>query len=201
MSPIPMTSSNFEQVEPGTHAARLIRIIDLGTQESTFNGQDTTARRVLFAFELVNEPMSDGRPFMVSRTDRASLHEKSALRRDLEAWSGRMISREQERSFDIRSLLGKAVQVTVAETETGKRKVTALAGVVRGMNVPVAQNAELYFALDPDEFNEDTLDQVPEYWRRLIMASPEYALIMDARRCARVQREAESIIGDDLPWQ
>jgi hypothetical protein len=83
--PIPMTSKTFKQVEPGTYPARLIGIVDLGTQESTFEGRTTEARRVLFTFELVGELMEDERPFCYSRTYTTSLHKKSTLRRDLES--------------------------------------------------------------------------------------------------------------------
>lgn len=202
MSPIPITSTNFEQVDPGTHAARLIRVIDLGTQESTFNGQTTKTRKVLFTFELVHEHMSDGRPFAASRTYTASLHEKSALRRDVEAWFGKTISRDAEQTFDLHSLLGRAAQVTVAETETGGRKVTALAGVARGMTVPPAENAEMYFSLDPREFSEDALAQVPEFWQEKIKASPEYKLIADAQDYFRSQQAPEPVEDDNYsaPW-
>jgi hypothetical protein len=197
---IPMTSTTYEQVEPGTYPARLVRVCDLGDQESTFSGETNTQRKVLLGFELINERMSDGRPFLASRTYTASLHKMAALRRDLEGWFGRPITREDEKSFDLHSLLGKPAMVTVTETESGKRKISGISGPVRGMEVPAAETPELYFSLDPMEFKEDILEEVPEFWRELIKTSAQYRMLEEAKeyRLSLVPDPAAST--DDFPW-
>ncbi|HEX2988152.1 MAG TPA: hypothetical protein VHS06_08290, partial [Chloroflexota bacterium] len=112
----------------------------------------------------------------------ASLHKMSALRRDLEAWHGRHLSREEEKSFDLRSLLGKPAMVTVTETENGKRKISGISGLAKGMPVPKPVNPPLYFSFDPAEFSEEALEQVPQFWRDVIRQSPEYKLLQGATR-------------------
>jgi hypothetical protein len=199
--PIKMKRNDFEQIEPGTYAARLTDIVDLGTQNVIFNGEHKTAHKILGSFVTPGELRTDGRPFKVFRTFTASLHRKSALRRDLEAWLGRPISKEEEASFDLPSLLGKPVLVSIAETENGRRKVTSLAPIPRGMDMPPAQTPGLYFSLDPMEFSEETLAQVPEYWRELIKSSPEYKLIKDGQDYLHGPAKAAPVDDDDdIPW-
>ena len=140
--PIPIASGNGEQVDPGTYAGRLYRIIDLGDQESTFNSETNIMRKVLFTFELIGELMSDGRPFMISRTYSASLHKKSALRRDLEAWFGRPISREDELSFDLHSLLDRPAMVTVTETEKREAQDQRIIGTGKRHDSPEGRQSQ-----------------------------------------------------------
>jgi hypothetical protein len=48
------TSSSFTPCPAGSFLASLRRIIDLGTQTSTFEGKTTSARKVLLTWEIVD---------------------------------------------------------------------------------------------------------------------------------------------------
>ena len=86
--PQPTEGGNFEPAPAGTHVAICYRVIDLGTQESVYNGEKKSARKVLISWELPNEEKADGKPFVISATYTWSMHEKSTLRKTLEAWRG-----------------------------------------------------------------------------------------------------------------
>lgn len=197
MTRIPMTTKTFEQVAPGTYPARLIWLFDLGDQESTFNNETTINRKVYCGWELVNERMTDGRPFMVARTYNASLHPKSALGQHVGALLGRVLTREDEAKFDLATLLGTATLVTVAATENDRRKITGVAGVPRDMIVPAPANELLYFALVPGVFSEGTLAKVPEFWRDLIMKSPQYRMFAEAAEHRESQNTSETLVASD----
>lgn len=180
MPRIPMTSIERELPPTGNHPARLIWELDLGVQETNFNGEKKVRRQVLLGWELVNELMRDGRPFMACRTYSASLHPKSALGQTVVSLRGRSLTKEeQQETFDPASLLGVAALITLAETETGGRKIIGLAPVPRGMDIPEAQGEILYFAMVEGLFSEETLNKVPEYWRDLIRKSPTYQEFAD----------------------
>jgi len=79
------STATFELPPSGPQPARCSRLVDLGTQQSDFNGETKSARKLLLTWQLA-ELRSDGEPFTVSRRFTASLHKKSALRAFLEAW-------------------------------------------------------------------------------------------------------------------
>lgn len=86
-------SGNYEQPPVGTHLARCIKVIDIGTQKGEFQGKVTMKRQVIIGWELPNETMTEGehagKPFGVSKFYTASLNEKANLRADLANWRGR----------------------------------------------------------------------------------------------------------------
>jgi len=73
------STATFELPPSGPQPARCSRLVDLGTQQSDFNGETKSARKLLLTWRLA-ELRSDGEPFTVSRRFTASLHKKSALR-------------------------------------------------------------------------------------------------------------------------
>jgi hypothetical protein len=62
----------------GTHVARCVQMIDLGTQWS--EAYQKASHKVLIGWELPNEPNGDGGPVIVFRRYTVSLHEKAAMR-------------------------------------------------------------------------------------------------------------------------
>ena len=52
-------------VPTGVHPAVCIQIIDLGLQESTFEGRTKCQHTVWFQWELPNLEMDDGRPMVI----------------------------------------------------------------------------------------------------------------------------------------
>lgn len=97
----------------GTHRAVCIGVIDLGHHESNYGGKLKLQPKVLIQFELVDEPMDDGRPFALSRTFTASLNEKSALRPFLESWRGKAFTTDELRGFELKNVLGAPAFLSV----------------------------------------------------------------------------------------
>ena len=92
--PNPSEGGSFTPVPAGSHLAVCYRIIDLGTQKVVFQNENKFLRKVMVSWELPDEKMDDGRPFVISKRYTWSMHEKATLRKHLEAWRGKGFSEE-----------------------------------------------------------------------------------------------------------
>jgi hypothetical protein len=98
-------SQTFTLAPAGTHRAVCVGVIDLGTQEVVWEGKTKYQRKILIQWELVDENMDDGRPFMLSRMFTLSNADNGKLRPFLESWRGRPFTDEELASFDVAALL------------------------------------------------------------------------------------------------
>ncbi len=170
---------DFEQASAGNHVARCVGMIDLGTQQSDYQGKTTHARKIVLRFELPNELIADGeyagRPFIVGKFYTASLSEKANLRKDLESWRGRPFTPEELAGFDSKNILDKPCMVNVVHTEKGKAKIASIAPIPKGMQTPPRINDLLYFSLERDEFDGKIYEGLSDFYKGEILKSPEWA--------------------------
>lgn len=167
---------DFQAAPVGTHPARCIRVLDLGTQRGEYQGQATIRRQVIVAWELPTELMEDGnnagKPFIVSKFYTASLSEKANLRKDLENWRGRTFTAAELEGFESRNILEKPCLVTVIHNQKGKARVSGVTALPKGFQIPSQVNPTVYFSLD--EFDQKTFDALSDGIKKIIMGSPEY---------------------------
>ena len=168
----------FEQAPVGNHIGRCVGMIDIGTQQSEYEGKTTHARKIVVRFELPNEVVNEGefagKPFIVSRFYTASLSEKANLRKDLVSWRGREFTEEELRGFDAKNILDKPCMVNVTRSKNDKAKIAGVTPVPKGMQVPPRVHDILYFSLEPDEFRAATFEGLSDYWKDHIKKSPEF---------------------------
>lgn len=169
---------DFEQPPIGTHVARCVKMIDIGTQKGEYQGLATFKRQVIIGWELPNELMTTGeyagKPFGVSKFYTASLSEKANLRADLKNWRGRDFTPEELGGFDAKNILGKPCMLSLTSTDKGKIKVTGVMALPKGTQVPDQVNDTLYFSLEPDEFKQEVFDSLSDGYKKMIQVSPEY---------------------------
>jgi hypothetical protein len=169
---------DFEQPPIGTHVARCVKMIDIGTQKGEYQGQATYKRQVIIGWELPNELMTTGeyagKPFGVSKFYTASLSEKSNLRADLKNWRGRDFTAEELGGFDAKNILGKACMLSLTTNDKGKIKVTGVMALPKGTDVPEQVNPTLYFSLEDGEFKQDVFDSLSDGYKKMIQVSPEF---------------------------
>ncbi len=197
-----VSSKSKDRVNPeeGVHHARIISIIDIGTQiDKTYNKSN---RKVRITYELVNtghvfDEDKGEQPFVIGRTYTASLSDRAALKKDLEAWMGRKLKDEEKEEFDLFSIVNTTGQLQVVYNE--HEGVTyANIGSLMAMQkadakkVKKAQNEIVTF--DLDDFNEETFVSLPEWIQEVIKESPEYN---EAVFGASSKEEK----ADDLPWE
>lgn len=165
-------SREFQNPSTGPVSAVLIQIVDLGTQKTTWQGEEKFAKKVKFIFEI-DEQMNDGRPFTVNRDFTASLHEKSALRTFLESWKGQKFSDEELGKFDPKSLLGKACTLNLVTSKDGKYvNIDSASKLMKGIQPIKPVNP--VFLFDLDHFDQETFDKVWPWVQKKIQDSPEF---------------------------
>jgi hypothetical protein len=130
----------------GTHIARCFSIIDIGTQNDSFQGKPKVARKVRIGFELPNEQAvfaeeRGKKPFTISKEFTLSLHEKAGLRKTLEAWRGRAFTPQELDKFDLANLLGAPAMVTIGherrkDGDGSFAKLLAVTSLPKGMPAP-----------------------------------------------------------------
>jgi len=171
------TGNTFQQCPTGNHAAILIKIVDLGTQEGEYKGEPTSRRQELWTWELPNELMEDGQPFIISKFYTASLGDKSNLFKDLTSWLGKT----PERNLDPETMIGKACQLSVVAREgSDKHVVSSVASLAKGITLPKKpHNPTVFFSLRGDRYNEETFESLSEGIQNMIRKSPEYAAIIN----------------------
>jgi len=134
---------DFTPVPQGMHLARCYRIVDLGTQETTYLGAVKHLPKVMLQFEVHGEDddgnaivTSKGEPMSISKNFTLSLAEKATLRKDLQTWRGREFSAEELRGFELKNVLGAWAMVSVIKAMGNNGKeYTNIAAI---MSVPQA---------------------------------------------------------------
>lgn len=145
-------SGNFEKAPEGTHIARCVQVIDLGTQYSEHYGK--SAHKMLFGFELLNEADSEGKPFMVFMRRTASLHKRASLRSDLESWRAKPFTEEELKSFDLSKVLGAPAYISVVQSSDGKwMNISSIMAPPKGSEIPKAKSELVLFDLDDVDMN------------------------------------------------
>ncbi len=188
--------SDFEPAPAGLHLARLYRIVDLGTTASDRYTDEKTGKpkvqhQVHFTWELPEDLMSDGRPFVASRRYTLSLHERSNLRKDLESWRGKGLDDGAE--LDFASLLGSWCQLNIVHSSyEGKTfaKVTSVLPPPKGERPPIVNDPIMF---DLDNFDAKVFEALPDWMTDRIKVSEEY------RKMNGQTMPVPADLDDDLP--
>ena len=172
------SGSDYKPVDAGNYAATCIRVIDLGTQTTNYQGEEKSARKIRLFWEIPDvtvEWEGQQRPALISSTYTASLHEKASLRKVLESWRGRAFTPDELKGFDTKNVLGAPCLLNVVHTEKDGRtyaNVATVSPLIKGMAKPAVTGPLINF--DLDEFEPEVLDGLHDKLRDQIKASPEY---------------------------
>jgi hypothetical protein len=193
---------DLEQPPVGTHVARCVKIIDIGTQKGEYQGKATSKRQCIIGWELPTELMTEGeyagKPFVVSKFYTASLSEKANLRKDLANWRGRDFTEQELQGFDAKNILDKACLVALTPNDKGRVRVTGVMALPKNTQVPPRANGVTYFSLD--EFDPAAFDALSDGYKKLIMASPEYKAVSDPSFSERQPEGNFEDLDDDIPF-
>lgn len=132
--------ADYKPAPEGTHIARCVRVIDLGTQAGSQQYPDPK-HKIMLTWELCEERSEyegEMRPMLVSKRYTLSLHKKAGLRHDLESWRGRPFTAEELQGFDLAKVLGHACMITIvhAPSQDGTKvyaNIKAVTSVPRSM--------------------------------------------------------------------
>jgi hypothetical protein len=101
--------STYIAAPEGLHSACCVDVVNLGIVQGAYGAKHKV--RLVWQLDLIDE--EHGRRFDVARVYTLSLHERAALRKDLESWRGRKFSELELDGFDLEKLLGVNAQVQV----------------------------------------------------------------------------------------
>ena len=178
--------TDFQPIPEDLHLAVCYGIWDIGTQYQ--EKWDKTSHKVIIVWELPDcrgEFERDGKrvdlPRAISKTYTHSLHEKSALRKDLESWRGKKFSEEELKGFDLKKLLGAACQIQVLHNKIGDKIFTNIATITKAPSgaKPYPENPPTFFSF---EDGGDIPTTTPKWIADKIKASEEYHGYSDIRQ-------------------
>lgn len=186
----------FQIAPAGNHLGICYQMIELG---QLFDKQyDKWTNKVLLGFELPNETMEDGRPFIVSRRLTASLNENAAMRKLLESWRGKPFSAAEEAGFELKKVLGKPCMVNVVHVERDGNtyaNITSITPVPKGMDVPEMQNQIQYFEFGDQGFDEEAFNALSDGLKNIIYQSKDYQMLTNNNTLASAEE-----LTDDIPF-
>lgn len=182
--PKPGEGGDFTPPPEGTWPAVCYRLIDLGTQLTSFKGEDKLQHKVMISWELHDEEtrMADGQPMTIHQRYTWSMHEKATLRKHLEAWRGAKFKDSEfgPGGFDPKNLIGKSCLVNIVHEVKPDGKtfanIMSVSKVPNGMAVGKLINPPVFFSLS--DFDQEAFDSLPDGIKKTIQKSPEYGQLM-----------------------
>lgn len=168
-------------IPAGTHLAVLYSIIDLGTQENTFDPTKGPKRVVRLTWEFPKKRAEfDGqsKPLVLSKELSFSMFEKATLRKIVEAMIGEALSDKAADDFDFNKILGAGCLISVKHTKSkdGTKTYNSFAGcapLMEGMTAPKPENKTTIYSVDEGE--SAVFSSLPDWLKQKIQASPEWS--------------------------
>lgn len=154
---ISASNNSKTTVEAGLYPAVCYSLIDIGTQENTYQDKTNYQRKAILKFELLDEFDSDEKRVVLSQIYNMSLSEMSKFRKHLKGWRGRDFTEEELNCFEPKNILGGNVILNVIISDKGRAIIDGMARF-KDEAVP-AQREEEYFSFD--NFSEGT--SLPDY--------------------------------------
>lgn len=175
--PVASDKGTFEPAPAGTHIARCIGCISLGTQHSE-NFADSFKVMLLFElpFELVNMGDRGEMPATVHNEYTLSLNTKATLRQHLDSWRGDPFTKEELEGFEISKVVGAPCQVAIKHKLSGSGKVyakiTAITGLAKGMTCPDQAHKSTKFEIE--DGRSPAFSCLPDWIKAKIEACSEW---------------------------
>ena len=168
-------------IPEGTHYARCISVVDMGTADSEWQGQVKPRATVRFTFEFpkhtaVFREEEGPKPLGRSMLFGNNFSQKGKLRPELEKWRGKSFTADQLLEFELSSVLGHPCLATIVHHQgrDGQTvdKISGLAAVPEDMaDIPAVNEL---FSYDVDEHPKN-FDRVPAWMREEILACDQLA--------------------------
>ncbi len=192
-------SSTFKPVPSGMHLARCYRIVDMGTQITTWKGVSKEQPKVMLQFEVHSEDADGnavvtdkGEPMSISKNFTASLGENAILRQELENWRSRAFTADELKGFQLKNVLGVWAMLSVVKEQgndgneyTNISSINPVSSQIKKAGLPDGHNELKIFDLkEPDMALFETfgnkikekIQSTPE-WNKKILPTPKQAQI------------------------
>jgi hypothetical protein len=174
------SASSFEICPEGVHIGRCNRIIDLGTQSWEFKGAPKSGRKIIIGWETPTVTTVEGKAHTLINKYTLSLGENATLRKDLQSWRGRAFTPVELEGFELTNLLNAPCMLNVVHQKKGEKTYANISSIIPlpgGMVAPQLTSKPFIFSLS--DFNAEVFEGLADYFKNQIMASPEYAAIVN----------------------
>ena len=202
------SNSGFTPVPPGMHLARCYRIIDLGTQRSTYKGTEKFLHKIMIQFEVHSEdddgnPLltEKGEPLSISKNYTFSLGEKATLSIDLESWRGAAFTADERKGFDLKKLLGVWAMISVSKaTGTDGKEYTNIVNVnpvpanIKKAGLPEGVNDLKLFSIEKADM--DLFNSFSDKLKAKIESSPEW----QSKSKNKVEKSTDGFEDEDIDF-
>ena len=198
---------DFKLLPAGTHAAVCTMIVGIGPQVVEFQDHVKESEKVKLRFEVpaeriawvTKEGVAGEGPMVIWATYTCSLHEKSKLRKHLQAWRGRDFTEAELAGFELNNVLGKPCLLSVVHRTAPNGKtyanIDSISGLMKGMAAPLAEGELISF--DFDDHSPAELAALPDWLQQVIAGGKALRAEQEARALPFIAPEAEE---DAPPW-
>jgi len=169
------SGSSAPAIPEGMYQAVCYGIFDIGTQHSEKWGVDK--HQCVIVWEIPEERIEvEGKnlPRTISKKYTVSIHEKAAMRKDLQSWRGKAFTPDELKGFDLRNVLGAHCMIQIIHTEKDGRKymnIAAITPLVKGMTKKQAENTLAFYDMSS---GQDLPDNTPKWIKEMIYQSLEF---------------------------
>lgn len=172
-------SSKTRKLVPiGNYQAVIVGVFDIGTQPSD---KYEPSHQIIVSFELHKRrgPVLDdeGNPVLLNRYLGLGLGinrttgRPSQTRQVIEACTGRALTPDEAKSYDVLTLIGKCCQVGVMHTEDGGKEIPTYTPLDKEDKTPVAKTRTCAYEMVPGKVIPDG---VPEWIQKTVEKSIEW---------------------------
>lgn len=133
---------NYKPMPQGTHHAVCDMVIDLGSQNTSWDGEAKVVHQVFIRWQVPAFRVKyelDGKeiegPMAIGKIYTASLSQKANLRKDLEGWRAKTFTADELKEFDLTAIAGANCLLVITHRVKGDNtyaNVTAIAAVPHG---------------------------------------------------------------------
>ena len=197
--------------EAGSTIGVLVSMVDLGLQETNWDGEKKMSPKVRLGFELPDqviegEVVENGKttkvtkPMMVSLELTRSLGERATLRKHLESWRGAAFTSKELASFSLKNLLGKAALLTLMHktSQAGRQycAISAISKLPKGMTAPKESvNSHLFYEIEQGA--SEVFYSMPEWLQDKVRASKEFQMATGKPTASKAELDAD---GNQVPF-
>lgn len=172
-------SKTFTPVPAGSHIARCIHCISLGTQTSP---NFPSSFKVLMAWEvpdeiLTNSQTKEEKPMIISKEYTLSLGKKANLRRDLEGWRGREFTADELKGFQVENVLDKPCMLNVIHKTSSSGNlyavITGISALPKGVTCKPRIHDLIHFEIESGT-SSPVWKEIPEFIQKKIQGCMEW---------------------------
>lgn len=172
------SGGDFIPVPAGTHIARCVDVISLGTQTSDMF---PASFKVMIGWELpdevlVNSETKKEMPMKVSKEFTLSLSSKANLRKVLEGWRNKPFTKEELDGFEVSRVLDATCMLSIIHKISSKGKTYAAIQAVSGLPKGTICKPRVHplVRFEVEQGRNDVFRSLPEWIQKKIEACEEW---------------------------